>query len=172
MNVKEYSSIALVLVKQESGELDLKVSLFTQQFGKLIVKAKSGRKITSKLSGHLEPGNFVKARIIEKRGFQIVDAVKMSKSNIHPYRLYLIDKLLVEAEPDFRIWSLLQKRRIDWKKLIKFLGWEVKNAKCFLCNTSQVGYFEINLQEFICPSCKVNQTRYFSKKAEANFFEL
>ena len=62
----EYLSEAVVLDKETSGDLDIRVSMFTKKFGKLKVRAKSARRIVSKLSPHLEPGNVAQVRIIEK----------------------------------------------------------------------------------------------------------
>ena len=80
--MQEYVTDAIVLTKRASGEFDGRYSLFTKKFGKMTGRAKSSRKITSKLSGHLEPGNAVKARFIEQKGTQIVDALKTARTGI------------------------------------------------------------------------------------------
>ena len=70
--MREYSTEGVVLDRVSSREADLRVTLYTRDLGKIIAKVKSGRAITSKLAPHLEPLNFVRLRIIEKNGFQVV----------------------------------------------------------------------------------------------------
>ena len=64
--MQEHFTEALVLDKEILGELDYRVFLYTQQLGKIAAKVRSGRRITSKLAPHLEPLNFIQARLIEK----------------------------------------------------------------------------------------------------------
>jgi len=112
--MQEYVTEAVVLDTVPSAELDVRVSLFTKKFGKLVARAKSVKKITSKLAGHLEPGNIIKIRLVEKKGLQLVDALKerevQSLSNsrelesdegghtMSPPDLYLLNQILHEAE--------------------------------------------------------------------------
>ena len=77
--MQEYLSEAVVLDRLANGDLNGRVVFLTKRFGKLVGKARSIRKITSKLSGHLQPGNLVQVRMIEKNGLQIVDALKKSR---------------------------------------------------------------------------------------------
>ena len=74
--MQEYVTEAVVLDAVPSAELDVRVSLFTKKFGKLVARAKSVKKITSKLAGHLEPGNVVKIRLFGEKGVQQVGGAK------------------------------------------------------------------------------------------------
>ena len=76
----EYFTEALVLDKEDSGDLDARIILYTEDLGKITAKAKSVKRITSKLNGHLEPLNFIQVRLVEKNGFQIVDALTIANS--------------------------------------------------------------------------------------------
>ena len=118
--MQEYFSDAIVLDRLANGDLDSRIVLFTKHFGKLVAKAKSSRKITSKLSGHLEPGNLVQARLVEKNGLQVVDALKKSRLDVKPADLYFLNQLLAEAEPDSKIWELLIKNQFHWREIFAF----------------------------------------------------
>ena len=61
--MEEYVTDAIVLEKQPAGESDGRYRLFTERFGRIAAKAKSSRRIISKLAGHLEPGSVAKIRL-------------------------------------------------------------------------------------------------------------
>lgn len=151
--MQEYVTDALVLVKRPSGELDARYALFTKKFGKVIGRAKSSRKITSKLAGHLEPGNVVKVRFIEKTGMQIVDALKVSRADISLKDLSALDNLISEMEMDASLWEQVSKSPFSWAEIIKVLGWDPAEATCAGCGKKEVAYFFIPRQEFFCASC-------------------
>ena len=164
-----------------SAELDVRVSLFTKKFGKLVARAKSVKKITSKLAGHLEPGNVVKIRLVEKKGLQLVDALKEKEVSINPPDLYLLNQILHEAEPDHELWELLTGGAFRWHEALRILGWDPAAADCAGPHTKRastpsaqdahnarsgvgVGHpstssgnkvtaFHIKTQEFYCSAC-------------------
>lgn len=72
---------AIVLDNEIVGELDGLITLYTKELGKVVAKAKSSRKMTSKLNGHFQPLNFINCRLIEKRGIQAVDALTFNISS-------------------------------------------------------------------------------------------
>src|SRR3990170_8049430 len=117
--MQEYLSDAVVLSREPSGELDLRISLFTKKFGKLVGKVKSARKITSKLSGHLEPGNLIKVRVIEKNGFQIADALKSARTDTKEADLEVLGTLLHDEEPDSGLWALITSGNFNWKETLR-----------------------------------------------------
>ena len=57
---------AIVLDKEDVGEQDSRVFLYTKDFGKIGAKATSLRKITSKLAAHLEPLNYATVRLVSR----------------------------------------------------------------------------------------------------------
>ncbi len=150
--MQEYVSEALVLDKETTGVLDSRLTLFTRRFGKLTPKAKSARKITSKLSGHLEPGNLVRVRMIEKNGLQVVDALKTSRISIGLSDLYFLSRLLAEAEPEPRLWQELLTGAFSWAETLKILGWDPREAGCELCR-GEPHAFGIQSQQFFCKGC-------------------
>src|SRR3989344_7741215 len=75
----EYSTEAVVLDKEPIGESDALVFLYTPGYGKVVARAKSARKITSKLAASLEPANIVSARVLSYGTYQIADAVSLER---------------------------------------------------------------------------------------------
>ena len=179
--MQEYVTEAVVLDTVPSAELDVRVSLFTKKFGKLVARAKSVKKITSKLAGHLEPGNVVKIRLLGKKGFKLVDAPKEKEGSINPPDLYLLNQILHEAEPDHELWELLTGGAFRWHEALRILGWDPAAADCAGPHTKRastpsaqdahnarsgvgVGHpstssgnkvtaFHIKTQEFYCSAC-------------------
>ena len=148
----EYLSEAVVLNKEPTGDMDARFSIFTKKFGKLAAKAKSVRRTTSKLAAHLEPGNLVDVRIVEKNGLQVVDALKKRRLDVAPTDLYRLDLLLAEAESDLRLWHELLGGKFDWQATLKILGWDPKEATCVVCG-KETAVFYIRGQEFFCTGC-------------------
>jgi recombinational DNA repair protein (RecF pathway) len=175
--MQEYATEAIVLEMYPSGDYDARYSLFTKKFGKLIARAKSVKKITSKLAGHLQIGNRVRARLIEKKGLQVVDALKQSALGIGLSDLYFLDRVLHEAEPDHELWELLTGGDFNWRTGLKILGWDPAHAECAGCagkskldsrihlrmklrtdtvrgnDIGKIAVFHIRTQEFYCSGC-------------------
>ena len=98
--MQEYVTDAIVLKKDPLGDLDGRYTLFTTRFGKIIAKAKSSRKITSKLASHLEPGIVTKVRFIETKGTQLIDALKSGRVALPLGELQLLNQIIPDAEPE------------------------------------------------------------------------
>ncbi len=150
----EYLSEAIILAKEPNGDLDVRISVFTKKFGKLRAKAKSARKITSKLSAHLEPGTLSQVRIVEKNGLQIVDALKHFSLSVPPSTLYFLDRILAEGEPEPAIWHALASQKFNWKNALAVLGWDPGEAACHACNKRNPSFFDIRDQIFLCDTCR------------------
>ncbi len=176
----EYLTEAIVLDKKESGDFDSLVSLYTKDLGKVVARAKSVRKITSKLAGHLEPLNFVRVRLIEKNGFQVVDALapkqkKEARSSIENFSkslalLQFIKEVSYELQPDPYFWREIRKilsgdfsaydrssegreEKSIYRNLLKILGFNPKFADCHQCHSKPVNYFYKKDQLFFCGKC-------------------
>lgn len=151
--MQEYVTDAIVLKKNPLGDLDSRYTLFTKRFGKIMAKAKSSRKITSKLAAHLEPGTMAKVRFIETKGTQLIDALKFGATAL-PHGLGDLDflaQLLPDAEPEPALWELLMEtERWSWAEALAILGWDPAEAVCAVCGTRQPPYFYIPRQEFYC----------------------
>jgi len=150
--VQEYLCEAIVLNFEPNGDLDGRFSLFTRKFGKITAKAKSSRKITSKLSGHLQPGSFSAVRLIEKNGLQVVDALKKERVSADLDDLYRLNLALATEVAEPEIWDMLKDNSFNWRKVLRFLGWDPQGSVCGICRRGAAA-FSLRSHEFLCSSC-------------------
>jgi recombinational DNA repair protein (RecF pathway) len=148
--MQEYVTDAIVLRKEPQGDLDGRYTLFTKRFGKIAAKAKSSRKITSKLASHLEPGTLAKIRFIDTKGTQLIDALKSDKIGLGLADLHSLSRLLPDAEPEPALWELLTEGAFLWATTLGILGWDPEDAECVVCAEHHPRYFYITRQEFYC----------------------
>ena len=151
--MQEYVTDAIVLRKEPLGDLDSRYTLFTKRFGKIVAKAKSSRKITSKLAPHLEPGIISKVRFIETKGTQLIDALKSDRLESSLGDLHFLSELLPDAEPEPALWGLLVGKEFKWATVLGILGWDPEYAECAVCKAHTPEYFYIPRQEFYCRAC-------------------
>jgi len=168
--MQEYTARAVILRKDPARELDLRVTMFTDQFGKITAKATSGRKITSKLSAHLEPGTLSFIRLAEKGGLQLTDALKQAKLPLAPHDLHALDILLPPEEQDLDLWGVFaalaggeapsgedaaegRAKKWDWEKVLALLGWDPREALCEKCRVRKPEYFMLANQSLYCAQC-------------------
>ncbi len=148
--MQEYVTDAIVLKKDPLGDMDGRYTLFTKRFGRIMAKAKSSRKITSKLAPHLEPGIVAKVRFIETKGTQLIDALKSGRVPLSLSDLHFLSQLLPDAEPEPALWELLTGENFNWTVALAILGWDPADAECVECGTKHPTYFYIARQEFYC----------------------
>lgn len=111
---------AFILHSEEYGETDRRVFLYTEKFGKISAVAPGTRKVSSRLSGHLQPPTLceVNLRLINGK-FRIIGAVNefsfpaIARSSPQ-LKLALniaaiTDKMLPEPAPDQRLWRILEQ---------------------------------------------------------------
>ena len=175
--MNEYFTEALVLDKKNLGEMDSLVFLYAKNLGKTVAKAKSSRKITSKLGGHLEPLNLIKARMVGRRAlpgggqtFQIVDAITLGRPLANqPLATVLkflsffnfIKETTFENQPDLPLWSLILKHlknptadeKTIYRSALKILGFDPEYAVCSECKIKNVEFFLKEEQIFLCGKC-------------------
>ncbi len=163
--MREHFTEAVVLGTTPLGLSDRVVNLYTRDFGRLEAKVVAARKITSKLSPHLEEGNLIETRLVEKKRFIVTDAVlkKRFTKNIQVFEvLFLLKSLLPELVPDLRLWhgliQSLQKESMDKKIFLKLLGYNAVFASCESCGSRQINYFSILDQVFLCHRCFRNMS--------------
>lgn len=148
--MQEYVTDAIVLKKDPLGDLDGRYTLFTKRFGKIVGKAKSSRKVTSKLAPHLEPGMMAKVRFVEAKGTQLIDALKSGCVALALGDLHILSQLIPDAEPEPALWELLTGGTFMWPAALAILGWDPENAECVVCGARNPSYFYITRQEFYC----------------------
>ncbi len=150
---------AVVLDSVPVGEQDARLSLFTETFGKITARAKSIRKITSKLAGHLQPFNVVMVRLVEKGEMRVVDALtEIPARNADYYAVArTVDVLTAEGQPDEELWNLLSNlphlQTVDIRRVLGILGFDPAFAKCNNCDTREIAVFSFEDTHFYCAPC-------------------
>ena len=172
----EYFTEAVVLDKKDLGDLDARVFLFTEKLGKVRAKITSARKITSKLSPHLEPLNFANVRLVERKNdFQVADALKTGKFPNTEFLtiLWLIKELSAENQPEPHLWALLKKIQIKPVSLsllsgaiLKIFGFDPKFAACDICHKPSPDYFIFDDAKYLCKTC------FSRQRVDGGYFKL
>ncbi len=165
---------AIVLDKEDIGEYNSRVFLYTEKLGSVVGYATATRKLTSKLSAHLEPLNIIEVRLVEKknRSFQIGDALITEKSfylrqaSREAFAVFKIMSILKEfsfvGNPDVETWGLLYQMLIRQDglavheyatKFLTVLGFNPKYALCAHCATPKPAYFLLQDFYFYCDTC-------------------
>jgi len=159
----EHYTTAIALGVEPRGEVDAAVTLYTKDFGKLTAKTKSLRKITSKLAGHLMPGNLVQVRLIEHgdgNGLQILDALsekpKGSPDDLFRFLNFLV-KTAPTALPDPGLWYEAERAVKEgdftpkhYRRMLAELGLASGALSCDDCASRNVAYFVPGEVIFLC----------------------
>jgi recombinational DNA repair protein (RecF pathway) len=163
----EYVTKAFILSTEPAGEANLRVTMFTQSSGKVVALARSARKPKAKLTAHLQPLSISRVRLVERKGVQVVDAMKISTSNEYTSMsadwasrmiallgvAQLIDKMTDLYHPDPELWALIESGSLASASTLKILGFDPAHARCRDCNTSNPSHFLIKDAEYLCNSC-------------------
>ena len=168
---------AIVIDKEESGEQDARVFLYTEALGSVVAKATSIRKIMSKLATHLEPLNIVKIRLIERAsfgstGYQIGDALALHTGDTwrknpavlrEGLRLVSIFKESgFRGDPDPDVRHTLRAMFVNPPRasmpayageLLRVLGFDPRYAECSLCSGAAPSQFSFRALAFFCDRC-------------------
>lgn len=165
--MREYIDEAFVLGVKPQGEADLTADMFLKNFGRLEARVVGGRKISSKLSPHLDGLNLVNIRLIQKNNFTLTDVLVQNdfsvlRQNFNLFAkslemLFLIKSLLPLHISDHRLWFFLKKvleeQKVDNRVILKLFGYDPKNANCDICCSKNVGSFSVEEQAFLCFKC-------------------
>jgi DNA repair protein RecO len=158
----EYVNEAITLDRMDLGEQDFRVFLFTKDFGKVVAKIKSGRKITSKLNSHTEALNLATVRIVDKNSPQLIDALNIKKGapgKIIFKILSLIKEISPENQPEPELWDFLvslldrEAEEKDFIEVLKILGFDPMHAKCNNCFKGSPDFFSVKDLTFYCKNC-------------------
>jgi recombinational DNA repair protein (RecF pathway) len=159
----EHYTEAIVLERKPQGELDGSVTLYTKDLGKITAFTKSIRKITSKLSGHLMPGNKVRLRVVEQNSIQAVDALS-EKPTCDPQELVVflgfLNEVIPHGEEDAHMWNLIngiiekcQFEPATYRYILGILGFGRDDAVCGNCRKSEIAHFSLPDIMFLCDEC-------------------
>ena len=156
-----YQTKGLTLTRRDIGEDDRLFNIYTRDYGKIEALAKGGKKIKSKLVGHLEP--FLLSEILVAKG-KNCDQLAGSyclyrfdniwqdvfKIGLAGRCLALVDQLVKLGQPDRKIYELLVKtshlldklenreqllnlaKIFNWR-LLNFLGYGPELYYCLAC---------------------------------------
>lgn len=157
----DFVTPALVLKKEPVDDCDALYTLYTENNGKVKVKATSVRKITSKLAAHLEPGLISKVRLVTKNSlrsngalFQIVDAIKENRLFSDFSFLELVDSITLLSHHDQDLWGFLLKGNPDKGRVLALSGFGEEQA-CATCGIKAVFLYRPD-QTFLCANCCSN----------------
>lgn len=115
---RSYKIEGIIIKRQRVGETDNLITVFSKNFGKLILKAKGARKVTSRKSPYLEPYNHVYLYVVKGKTIDIITEVvaiesfsiirsKLDKIAYGFKIIEVINRLLPERQPSELIFSLL-----------------------------------------------------------------
>lgn len=158
----EYVTDAIVLDKVDLKEQDSRVFLFTKDFGKVVAKITSGRKIISKLASHTEPLCLSMVRIVDKNSPQLIDALSYDKiiSNRISFKIAaLLREISPEYQPDPELWDLLsslvkrESEENDFVEVLKISGFDPVHARCNNCLRGVPDFFSVKDLVFYCKHC-------------------
>lgn len=178
-------SRAVVLDREDIGEADGKVHLFTQEYGKVSARARSVRKIISKLSAHLQPLRMIRVRFMElggdTPGYWIIDSMLDDtdfNAGAHEQGELLVlarflSMHLGEFQPDDAIWEFLENLLASpqlspaegTRRILSLLGLDPSGALCSVCREQVPVGFHFRREVFLCEGCSFklggNQVLYF-----------
>ena len=120
-----YKTQGIIIRRQNTNDFDRLLTVYTKEFGKILLKAKSVRKNESKLKGHLELFLYVHLLVAparrngeQSKGFDVVAGAETIENfsrlrqnvsalaAVH-YLSEITDKLIAGPEKDDNIWNLL-----------------------------------------------------------------
>jgi len=113
-----YKTEGIIIKRVDLGETDRLLTIYTKDFGKLLVRAKAIKKSQAKLKGHLELFVHSYLMIAQGKNLDIITNAETIESFPYLHRhlpnlaasYYLadcLDKLIAGPERDPRIWHLL-----------------------------------------------------------------
>jgi DNA repair protein RecO len=115
----EFLSAAVPLLKRSANKDNQMAVLFTEKYGKVSVLLQSGRKISSKLSPHVEPGGVAEVLYVQgKKIKRLIGAKKIKRheniwNNYHKlaaclYFFEVFNQLVKSDYPDTQLYHLLR----------------------------------------------------------------
>ncbi len=180
-----YRSEAVVLRRQDLGEADRLLTIFTPDHGKLRVVAKGVRRLRSRKAGHLEP--LTRARLILARGRNLDVITQAEAVELFPtlrgdlerlgqafYTVELLDRFTVEEGETQRLYDLLLNTlgrlaegddgsvvvRYFELRLLELVGYRPELFRCLGCGKElqpQDQFFSIAMGGILCPTCGVGR---------------
>jgi len=169
VKMREYYTPAIVLNITPKRDKDAQILLYTKDLGKISAIAKSVRKITSKLAGHLTIGSSADIRLIDAGGsYQLIDGLSIKKPCAGGEQLKLatfLESVIPQGQPDIQLWytvseifqSCIITPRI-YRYLLQLMGFVRSGEETPVCQGcggggGQVVYFYAPDIIFLCSDC-------------------
>jgi DNA repair protein RecO (recombination protein O) len=182
------STTGIILKKQNCGEFDQFIVLYSPLLGKIDAIAKGSRKINSHFTGHLEIPNICHFQLYKSsRNYLITECKTQSvfkslRSNLNKTWLALLlieifQKTTISHENGASFFNLLEKTLNDLNnnktdsiylenfkiKLLKLLGILPDFSQCSFCGEKVINTkkaFIDNEGHFACIDCKIDNAQY------------
>lgn len=180
MEIQVYKTQGIIIKKADLSETDRLLTVYTKNFGKILVRAKGIGKKESKLKSLIEPFNLCEFMLAKSKSIDVLAGVYPIKefSYLHgnlsslAYAFYfaeLIDKMVVAPERDDNLWRLilrgfevLNQKRDDLpkiknlfeQKLLEFLGHGIPKNKTALEIIQGLAGEEIRSKRFLIQTSK------------------
>jgi len=118
--VPVYKTYGIILKKADLGQTDRLLTIYTEKFGKILVRAKGVGKKESKLKSLIEPFNIYEFMLAKSKTIDVLAnswpqkefvnlRVNFETLMLAIYFCELIDKLIPAPERDPNIWTLVTK---------------------------------------------------------------
>lgn len=179
-----YRTPAIVLKRQDFGEADRILTLFTPALGKLRAIAKGVRKITSRKSGHVELFTYSNLLIAKGRNLDIVTQAEtimpfralredLSRITYAYYIAELVDQFTEDRDENRSLFDLLlatlqavgetddlrRTARFFELRFLDAVGYRPELFRCAQC-TKEIqpvdNFFGLEAGGVLCPDCIVN----------------
>ena len=113
-----YKTEAIILSVRKIGEADELINIYTKDFGKLLIKARSAKKITTRQGNFLHTPSIVYCNIVSTRAGYVLSGIKNTKeypgisrdifaSGFVSSFLELSNSVLSDGQKDEKLWRLL-----------------------------------------------------------------
>lgn len=172
---------AVVLRRQDLGEADRLIAVFTPALGKLKVVAKGVRRPRSRKAGHLEP--FTRVDLMLARGRELDIVTQAEAIDVYPelrtdlirmghaaYAVELLDRVTADGEENEDLYRLLihtlerlslgadpsVASRYYELRVLDLVGYRPELFRCLNCGTEirpEDQFFLASAGGVICPSC-------------------
>lgn len=143
----------IVIKRRNYGEADRILTVLTRDFGKITIKAKSVRKITSRRSAHIELLNHTALHLYKKDSFMILTEAKMledfsvikqdfNKVGLAYHFCELVDSLCPENQENGNVYRLLRKtldQLVESKEIIPMQEFPISDIDDYTLGTYGMG---------------------------------
>jgi DNA repair protein RecO (recombination protein O) len=129
---------AIVLKKRKLPQQDIVITLFTRELGKVTTYAKGIKKITSRRAPHIQTANLVNVILTQNQERFFLDQTSLisgftqlkedpEKVNFVYLFFFILDRLLPDAEPEIRLYTLVKRFLVDISKTEKFTTQDISD---------------------------------------------